>query len=102
MIRAVSRFQIQSGAENTFEIAFRDAGMFERPKNLDGFVSMELIKSTEDPAEYLVISTWKTTEDYLAWQGVSTREAPREALARLSDTLINPEPGKSYFIVRSE
>ena len=76
MMRAVIRFEVIPGAELAFETAFRDAGMFERPRVIEGFVSMELIKSVEDPTEYLVISTWKQQKDYRAWQAVSSSGAP--------------------------
>ena len=99
MMRAVIRFQIQPGAEDAFEAAFKDAGMFERPQLIEGFVSMELIKSVEDSTEYLVISTWEQQKAYEAWQAISSVEAPREALKRLGDTLISPKPGKCYLVV---
>ena len=101
MIRAIIRFQVQTGAEQAFEVAFKEAGMFERPGQLEGFVSMELVKSIEDPGEYVVISSWEQRKDYEAWQKISTAEAPREALRRLADTLVNPKPGKGYFVVGS-
>ncbi len=99
MIRAVISFQVKPGCEEAFEAAFNDAGMFTRPAQLDGFVSMELMRSDDDPTGYLVVSNWKSHEVYKKWQSISSREAPREALVRLGETLIDPQPGKTYAIV---
>ena len=32
-----------------------------------GYISGETLRNIEDPAEYLVISTWKTFEDWQRW-----------------------------------
>ena len=100
MIRAVVNFDVKTGMESVFEKAFIDAGMFERPAKLNGFIDMELVQSLANPTEYLVISNWENEKVYAHWQSISVKEAPREALKRLSDTLNDPLPGNSYRVVK--
>jgi heme oxygenase (mycobilin-producing) len=40
-----------------------------------GFISGETLRSLEDPSTYLVISTWKSMEDWSAWMNTPERKA---------------------------
>jgi heme-degrading monooxygenase HmoA len=54
-----------------------------------GFISGETLQSIEDPALYLVISAWKSLEDWKSW--VDTQE--RKALEQEIETIL-AEPAK--------
>ena len=38
-----------------------------------GYVSGETLRNVNDPEEYLVISTWKSVEDWKAWEASPSR-----------------------------
>ncbi|MHB8763701.1 MAG: antibiotic biosynthesis monooxygenase family protein [Deferrisomatales bacterium] len=38
-----------------------------------GYISGETLRNVEDPSEYLVISTWKSVEDWKRWFGKEQR-----------------------------
>ncbi len=40
-----------------------------------GYISGETMRNIDDPHEYLVISTWKTVEDWNRWFADKRREA---------------------------
>ena len=47
-----------------------------RAKAMDqnGYISGETLKGISDPEEFMVISTWKSLEDWKAWEGNPERE----------------------------
>lgn len=38
-----------------------------RAKNQPGYISTDTLQSTEDLADYLVVSVWETIEDWNSW-----------------------------------
>ncbi len=38
-----------------------------------GYVSGETLRNADDPEDYLVISTWKSAEDWKAWEANQAR-----------------------------
>jgi heme-degrading monooxygenase HmoA len=99
---SVIRFQVKPGREADFEAAFRDAGMLTRPRAVSGYLGADLVRATDAPGEYLVLGRWASAEAYAGWQAVSMADAPREALRRLVDTLVDPAPGRGFVTVRVE
>jgi heme oxygenase (mycobilin-producing) len=61
-----------------------------------GFVYGETLVNTEDPCHIIVISTWKTQEDWEAWDKSAERAATTAAIQALLtqpfNTFIHPEP----------
>lgn len=98
-VRSVIRFQVKPGRAADFEAAFAETGMLSRPRGIDGFRGAELVKDLAGDGEYLVIGVWTDAESYRAWQAVSAAQAPREAMGRLLDTLVDPRPGRLYGLV---
>ena len=98
-VRSVIRFQVKPGREAEFEAAFAETGMLSRPRRIEGFLGAELVKDLGGAGEYLVIGLWSGAESYRAWQAASTAQAPREAMGRLLDTLVDPRPGRLYGLV---
>lgn len=99
-LRSVIRFQVKPGREADFEAAFAETGMLTRPRELPGFRGAELVRSLADAGEYLVIGVWDDAETYREWQARSAADAPKEALRRLVDTLLDPRPGALYRLVQ--
>ncbi|WP_374658542.1 antibiotic biosynthesis monooxygenase [Phenylobacterium sp.] len=95
-VRSVIRFQVKPGREADFEAAFAETGMLSRPRQIQGFLGAELVKDLAGDGEYLVIGLWSDAEAYRSWQAVSAAGAPREAMGRLLDALVDPRPGRLY------
>ncbi len=61
-----------------------------------GFILGETLVNTENPCHIIVISTWKTAEDWKAWDESSAREATKPDIQALLtepfDTFVHPEP----------
>jgi len=98
-VRSVIRFQVKPGRAPDFEAAFAETGMLTRPRAIEGFQGAELVKDLAGEGEYLVIGVWSDAESYRAWQAVSAAQAPREAMGRLLDTLVDPRPGRLYGVI---
>jgi heme-degrading monooxygenase HmoA len=58
----------------------------------EGYISSETLRSMENPQEFLVISTWRTLEDWERWFNSSQR---KELHAKVDPLL---EGGTSYEI----
>jgi heme oxygenase (mycobilin-producing) len=39
-----------------------------------GYISGETLRNLNDPQEYIVLSTWKSAEDWKRWEGSKERE----------------------------
>ena len=48
-----------------------------------GYISGETLKNIEDPEEYLVISAWKTAEDWETWYQSQKRQHLQEKIDAL-------------------
>lgn len=95
------RFQVKPGREADFEAAFQDSGMLTRPRAVPGYLGADLVRAAEGPCEYLVLGRWTSAEAYAAWQAISMADAPREALRRLVETLVDPMPGRGFVTVQT-
>jgi heme-degrading monooxygenase HmoA len=51
--------------------------------NQPGYVSGETLRNTNDPEEYLVISTWKSVEDWKAWEANPVRAETQKKIDSL-------------------
>jgi heme-degrading monooxygenase HmoA len=61
-----------------------------------GFILGETLVNVENPCHVLVISTWKTADDWKAWDESAARAATTHDIQALLtepfDTFIHPEP----------
>ncbi len=89
-------FRVLPGREADFVAAFADCGMLTRPREIDGFVSAELVRDRQDGARFAVVGAWRTAQAYAAWQAVSQSGAPRPALARLAACLAEAPSGRLF------
>jgi heme-degrading monooxygenase HmoA len=58
----------------------------------EGYISSDTLRSMVNPLEFLVISTWRTLEDWQRWQKSSRRKELRSKV----DSLL--EGGTSYEV----
>jgi len=60
-----------------------------------GYVSGETLRNVNDPEEYLVISTWKSVEDWKTWEASSRRTEIQNKI----DSLLGEKftPGIYYY-----
>ena len=76
------------------EIELSDAVRNLRSKIIHaaGYISGETLRSIEDPSVYLVVSTWKSVQDWKHW----ANSAERKAFQRQTDALLE-EPTRIMF-----
>ena len=58
-----------------------------------GFISGETLRSVDDPSLHLVISAWKSVEDWQSWLDSPQRKAFEDKIAAL---LVEPEKISRY------
>lgn len=59
-----------------------------------GYISGETLRSIHDPAEYLVISTWNTLEDWKRWESDKERQEMQNEI----DTLLRAPSLHRVFV----
>lgn len=97
--RSMIQFHVKPGMEPQFEAAFLKAGMLIRPKQVDGFVSAELVRSVNEAGEYLVIGEWMSEQAYADWQAAVGDAIDPQAVTDLYATVTDPMPGRLFASV---
>ncbi|MGB8857888.1 MAG: antibiotic biosynthesis monooxygenase family protein [Ilumatobacteraceae bacterium] len=92
--RSIIWFRTKPGMGPEFEAAFIEAGMLARPRAVDGYLGAELLRSVAEHDEYYVIGRWASPTAYADWQAIASRDAPREALVRMSNALADHRAGQ--------
>jgi heme-degrading monooxygenase HmoA len=62
--------------------------------NQKGYISGETLKGISDPDEFLVISTWKSSEDWKAWEDNPER---REIQSKIDAILEEKTVARAYL-----
>ncbi|HET8564013.1 MAG TPA: antibiotic biosynthesis monooxygenase family protein [Candidatus Binatia bacterium] len=70
--------KIKPGKEKELSEAVRE--LRSKAIHAPGYISGETLRSIEDPSVHLVISTWKSIEDWNAWFNTSERKAFQEKM----------------------
>lgn len=83
--------RIKPGKEEELSQAVRE--IRSKAMNAPGFISGETLRSVEDPSVHLVISTWKTLEDWNRWINTPERKAFEQ---RISAILAEPTKISPY------
>jgi heme-degrading monooxygenase HmoA len=86
-VRILIQRKIKPGKEKELSKVVNE--LRSKAMHAQGFISGETLQSIEDPALYLVISAWKSLEDWKGW--VDTQE--RKALEQEMETIL-AEPAK--------
>ena len=83
--------KIKPGKEKELGEAIKD--LRPRVVQAQGLISGETLRSVDDPSLYLVISAWKSVEDWKSWVGTPEPKAFEEKIAAL---LAEPEKISTY------
>jgi heme-degrading monooxygenase HmoA len=97
--RSMIQFHVKPGMEAQFEAAFLKAGMLVRPKQVEGFISAELVRSIGEAGEYLVIGEWQSEQAYTDWQAAVSDAIDPQAVTDLYATVTDPVPGRLFASV---
>ena len=75
-VKILIQRKIRPGRENEFGEALRK--LRSKAIHAQGYISGETLHSVEDPSLHLVISTWKSLEDWNRWANSPERKAFEE------------------------
>ncbi len=81
MIRVLLERHVIEGMEETFNRALRDVRQFAVA--FPGYISGESLQNRDDPHNYVVISTWRSSSDWEAWARSEERGRAQAQLAPL-------------------
>lgn len=73
--------KVRPGKEGELNEAVRE--LRSRALGAPGYISGETLRSLEDPSLRLVISTWRSLEDFERWSSSPERKAVQERIERL-------------------
>ena len=91
IVKVLIRRQVKMDCEREiFELLKQ---MRANANNQEGYISGETLVSTENPQEFLVISTWQTLEDWVAWRDSKKR---KEIDSKLAAYQLEPTTYRSY------
>jgi quinol monooxygenase YgiN len=90
-VKVLIQRKITPGKENELGEAIKDIRF--RVVQAQGFISGETLRSVEDPSIHLVISAWKSIEDWNSWVNTAERKAFEETIAAV---LAEPEKISTY------
>jgi heme-degrading monooxygenase HmoA len=79
--------KVRPGKEKELSEAVRN--LRSKTIHAEGYISGETLRSIEDPSLYLVISTWRSLEDWNRW----THSPERKAFQQKTDAMLE-EPTK--------
>ncbi len=85
-IRVIIERKVKEGRKSEMMSILRELRTLALPRR--GYISGETLRSKDDPSTYIVISTWKSLEDWEAWRNHPERN---EANKRLEQVLVTPE-----------
>ena len=74
-VKILIQRKIQQGKENELNEIVRK--LRTQAMHAEGFISGETLRSIEDPTVHLVISTWKSIEDWNKWYNSPERKKAR-------------------------
>jgi heme-degrading monooxygenase HmoA len=86
MIRVVIERKLSHEGDETIQHAMRD--LRREAIHQPGYVSGETLRDTANPNHFLILSTWRTREEWKTWADSSRR---REIEDRIGQMLTEPE-----------
>mgnify|MGYP001816757437 CR=1 FL=1 len=72
IVRVLIKRQVKSECEQDIFKLLKE--MRANATKQDGYISGETLVSTDDPQAFIVISTWQSLEDWLAWRDSKMRK----------------------------
>jgi quinol monooxygenase YgiN len=86
MIRVLIERRLVPGSEERLRLAMRE--LRQQAMDRDGYISGETHRDVADPSHYLILSTWRSRDDWDTW---ARSEARRLVEARMAPMLTSPE-----------
>jgi heme-degrading monooxygenase HmoA len=65
MMTVLTTSQLRPGAEDQWDAAMRER--FESAQRMPGWVSGQLLTPEDDPRSRVIVGTWSSREDWMAW-----------------------------------
>jgi len=96
-VKILIQRKIRPGKENELTEAIRK--LRSKAFHAQGYISGETLRSIEDPSLHLVISTWKSLEDWNYWANSPERKAFQQKTDALLEepTKVTPYQHESLF-----
>ena len=91
IVRVLIKRQVKKGCEQKIFKLLKE--MRANATKQDGYISGETLVSTDDPQEFIVISTWQGLEDWIAWRDSKKR---KEIDSKIKAYQIKPTTYESY------
>ncbi len=88
--------KIKPGKEKELSDAVRE--LRSKAVHAEGYVSGETLRSIEDPSVHLVISTWKSIEDWNNWFNTAERKAFQEKIDAILEEPTKITPYEYEFL----
>ncbi|MBM4444829.1 MAG: antibiotic biosynthesis monooxygenase [Chloroflexi bacterium] len=95
MVRVIIRRHCRPGREADLEKAL--LGLRANAMRQKGYISGETLRSADDPAVWLVVSTWTSAEQWKSWEGSSERQKME---AKIAGLLSEPQQVSIFSFVR--
>jgi quinol monooxygenase YgiN len=86
MIRILIERRLVPGGEERLRQAMRE--LRQQAMDREGYISGETHRDAADPSHYLILSTWRSREDWERW---ARSEARHTVEARIAPMLAEPE-----------
>jgi len=97
MVRVVIQRHLKEGKKADLMPLLRELRM--AAMNQPGYITGETLASTRDPSVISVLSTWRSLEDWKAWE----QSEPRVRLYKKIESLLTEKPKVSvYQVVATE
>ncbi len=81
-VKILIQREIRPGQENEFGKALRE--LRSKAIHAQGYISGEILRSIGEPSLHLVISTWKSLDDWNSW----ANSAERKAFQKKTDAML--------------
>ena len=89
-VKILIQRKVKPGKEKELNAIVRE--LRSKAMHARGFISGETLRSMDDPAVHLVISTWKTVDDWNAWINGSDRKVLYDKMAGFLDEPTKASP----------
>ena len=101
-VKVVIYRKVRPGKEKELSEAVRN--LRSQAIHAEGYISGETLRSVEDPSIHLVISTWKSIEDWNNWFNTPERKAFQEKIDTILEepTKIAPYEYESFSVNADE
>ena len=90
-VKILIRRKVKPGKEAELNTIVRE--LRSHAMHAEGFISGETLRSIDDPSVHLVISTWKSIDDWNAWHNSAKRQ---ELQKKVNEVLAEPSTKTAF------